>query len=451
MEMPLYEKLSELNKRHLLPMHMPGHKRNTEKFPWLKEIDLSLDITEIEGFDDLNAPSDYFNRLNMRLALLRKAEKSIALVNGSTGGILAAFKLCLPTGGKALIARNSHKCVYTAAEACGAELSFIIPDYIAELNAFGEVKAEDIETALRHDNNIGLVCITSPTYEGVISDIHAISEVCRRYGVPLLVDAAHGAHLGFGGFPKGAVELGADISVESLHKTLPSPTQTAVLNLGVHAPYTEKAQRCVSLYQSSSPSYILSAGIEACAGFLEQYGDTEAELWRRRVLRLRGELKKLNNLRLFETENCDVSKTVLSCKNGYRAMVLFRQAGVELEMASDKYITAMTGMGDTDESLNSFLAAARIVDGSVEKAENKDASFVMPERALSFRDALSAENELVPLNESVGRISAEYLWRYPPGCPIVIPGEIISEDVIISSDKLRSSCGRLSYGVYCVK
>lgn len=451
MDEPLFKKLIELNKRNILPMHMPGHKRNVHKFPWIKEIDLSLDITEIQGFDDLNSPGELFGSINSRLAALRRAKKSVALVNGSTGGILAAFKLCLPAEGKALIARNSHKCVYAAAESSGAELSFVIPEYIRELNAFGEVKAEKIDAALSRDKSIGLVCITSPTYEGVVSDISAISKVCRKHGVPLLTDAAHGAHFGFGEFPKGAIELGADIAVESLHKTLPSPTQTAVLSFGEGMPGAEKAQRCVSLFQSSSPSYILTAGIDACVSFLEADGAAEAEKWRKMVLKLREELKKLKNFRLFEAENCDVSKIVLECGNGYDAAELFRKEGVELEMASSDYVLAMTGMGDTDETLRLFLRAAEKVDGLISGPAYKEKAFALPDRPLSFCDAIRAEAEIVPLDRAAGRISAEYLWKYPPGCPIVIPGEIIDEGVIKSSDKFRSSYGRLSDGVYCVK
>ena len=452
MSKPLFEKLNSFSSSGVLSMHMPGHKRNAEKFPWLKSLDLTRDITEISGFDNLNDPETVFAELNARLARLRGAEKSFALVNGSTGGILAAFKLCLPNGGKALISRGSHKAVYAAAEIVGADLCYVVPDVIPELGAFGAVTPGMVEAELKKDKEVGLVAITSPTYEGVISDVAGLAEVCHKYGVPLLVDAAHGAHFGFGGFPEGAIRLGADIAVESLHKTLPSPTQTAVLSVRSSLIDSDRAQLCVSAFQSSSPSYILSAGIDACARYMEERGETEARLWYERVSALREKLKRLENLRLYSADNIDPSKLVLTCDNGYAAMELFRAEGVELEMVSDNYVIAMTGLGDTDETLSAFFKAAEKVDKVVKKRRDKTVTgFTQPEKRLSPRQALSNPSEPVPLRYCDGRIAAEYVWKYPPGSPVIIPGELVCAETLSASDSIRSSYGGVPASIRCVK
>jgi len=449
---PLCEKLNSLSASGVLPMHMPGHKRNAEKFPWLKSLDLTKDITEISGFDNLNDPETVFAELNERLARLRGADKSFALVNGSTGGILAAFKLCLPNGGKALISRGSHKSVYAAAETVGADLCYVVPDVIPELGAFGAVTPDKVEAELIKEQDVGLVAITSPTYEGVISDIAAIARVCHKHGVPLFVDAAHGAHFGFGGFPEGAIRLGADIAVESLHKTLPSPTQTAVLSVKSALIDADRARLCVSAFQSTSPSYILSAGIDACARYMEERGETEARLWYERVSALRERLNRLENLRLYSAENLDPSKLVLTCDNGYAAMELFRAGGVELEMASDSYVIAMTGLGDTDKTLSAFYRAAEKVDKLVQKSRDGIITDVkLPEKRFSPRQALTLPNEPVPLRYCDGRIAAEYVWTYPPGSPIIVPGELVCAETLSASDYLRSSYGGVPASIRCVK
>lgn len=464
----LTEKLKKYASSGVLPMHMPGHKRNAERFPWLDGLGAHMDITEIDGFDNLNDPRGIFRDMNSLASALWGAKYSFCLVNGSTAGILAAVKLALGFGGDMLMGRNSHMSLYNAAEIMGARVRHIVPPVAESLGIFASVTAESVERELENDAKIRLVAVTSPTYEGVISDIAAIAEVCHRHGALLLVDEAHGAHLGFGAFPRGAVQCGADIVVQSLHKTLPSPTQTAVLHICTDRVSYEDARRAVAMFQSSSPSYLLSSGIDGCLRYMQSCGDGECEVWLKNIENACAALSKMSILRLAEKEDgmygLDPSKLVISTRHasisGAELMArLRREYNIELEMAAGDYVVAMTGMGDTADTLARFTDALLDIDARLEYKEcaEKSTDFALPPAELTASDALRAEKTPRALEEAEGEVSAEYVWVYPPGIPLVVPGERVTRGVIeaIEADErsglsVRSTANLLPHHIMCV-
>ncbi|MBR4933171.1 MAG: aminotransferase class V-fold PLP-dependent enzyme, partial [Clostridia bacterium] len=221
MDESILERLKKNSADGRLPMHMPGHKRNPQ-FEHLTPLGGTLDITEIDGFDDLNSPDGIFLESERLAASLWGSSECLYSVNGSSGAILAGVRAVVKDGGRLLMARGCHKSVYHAAELTGASAVY----FEAELTSYGflsGISPDEVEKKLSEYPDTKLVIITSPTYEGVISDVRSIADVCHRYNVPLMVDEAHGAHLGLHGiFPDGAVKCGADIVVQSIHKTLPS-------------------------------------------------------------------------------------------------------------------------------------------------------------------------------------------------------------------------------------
>ncbi len=462
--MTLFERLADYSRSGALPMHMPGHKRNVGAFPWLAGLGGGVDITEIEGFDNLNDPRGVFLELGRRLAALRGAEESIPLVGGSTLGILSSVRAVLGRGGGLLMARGSHMSLYHASELCGAEVRYLLPDVHPVLGCWGPVEPGDVEAALASWPEAGLVAVTSPTYEGVISDIAAISEVCHRHGLPLLVDGAHGAHLGFEGFPECPTRLGADIVVESLHKTLPSLTGTAALHMRGGLVDRDDVRRNVRLLQTSSPSYILSASIEGCVDFLEREGNTASRRWREALDAFYGAVRDLERLKVREDWGFplhDPSKIVISCAGtdleGHAFAGLLRERwGVELEMASPRYALAMTGMGDTGESLGRLASALRGADGLAGSAPTKalPGRVKLPERRLQIPEALKFEAEPVPTAAAVGRVLGEYLWEYPPGSPLIVPGETADEDIIghvLGAADIKSERGMAPEYIFCLR
>ena len=223
----LDQALEAYGKSDVYPFHMPGHKRNPLPFP---EV-YGIDITEIDGFDNLHHAEGILKEAQQRAADLYGSAHCYYLVNGSTCGILASICAAVKKRGRILAARNSHKAVYHALFLSELTAEYLYPA-VTECGIQGQITPRQVEDALKKDPETSAVVITSPTYEGVISDIEGIAKVAHVHGIPLIVDSAHGAHLGFGGeFPQNAVRLGADAVIESLHKTLPSFTQTALLHL----------------------------------------------------------------------------------------------------------------------------------------------------------------------------------------------------------------------------
>ncbi len=242
-----------------IPMCMPGHKRNVSLpyAEYLSQLSAQLDATEVFGLDNLNMPEGIILESERIAEKLWGTRRSLYLVNGSTGGILAAVYAVIGRGDTVVIARNCHKSVYSALEMTGADAFFIAP------NPDGSVSAKAVELALSLHQNTRLLIITSPTYDGVMSDIAKIARVCEEHGTLFMVDEAHGAHLGLAGgiFGESAIHLGAHISVDSLHKTLPSLTGTAILHISkkIDDGMVSRIEYSSAMFMTSSQSYILTA------------------------------------------------------------------------------------------------------------------------------------------------------------------------------------------------
>jgi arginine/lysine/ornithine decarboxylase len=266
----LAQRLRELAASDFYPFHMPGHKRISPDGRW--ESWYSCDITEISGFDHLHHPEDILLAIGKKAAALYQADESFLLINGSTAGILGAVATVaagLDKGKKLLIARHSHLSVYHAAYLNDIPLAYIYPCD----NAPRPITTAEVAAILETDPAIGAILLTSPTYEGICHDVAGIAALAHRRGMCLIVDQAHGAHFGFHpDLPENATREGADIVIHSLHKTLPSLTQTALLHTCGDRIDRRTLHRHLRIFQSSSPSYPLMASIERCLDFLDKEG-----------------------------------------------------------------------------------------------------------------------------------------------------------------------------------
>ncbi len=429
----LSEKLQKIN---MLPMHMPGHKRKKGRFFHLDEISSSMDITEIEGFDNLHNPKGILKDSMEKAAHLKGAMMARYLVNGSTGGILSAILAHVDKGDKVVCARNCHKSVYNALALADAKCVFVMGEEEKETGGYGSISPFKIEEALSENTDTKLLIITSPTYEGIISDIYKISEIAHSYNVPLLVDAAHGAHLGYSTyFDGGAIKKGADISVESLHKTLPGLTQSAILYLNGNYANEEKTLEMLSVFQTSSPSYLLMASIDGCIDFLKDEKEAFKE-WSEAIDYFY-EITKLKNISFLKKGegifDLDKSKIVLTRCDGNKVAELLRKEGIEPEMASLNHVVLMTGIGDGKEEMEILSRALMKIDSLFSKAKNEAKIEPLypslPQNALSIKEVRKMETEYKDFEGAIGKISADYIFAYPPGIPIIIPGEIISDKV----------------------
>jgi arginine/lysine/ornithine decarboxylase len=388
-----------------------------------------------------------------RAASLWNSGRSYILVNGSSGGILAGIRALTHRGDTVLLSRNAHKSVYHALELCGLRPVFLTPPFDPERGMFLSLPPCSVEKALAETPGIRLVILTSPTYEGVVSDVRSIAQIAHNAGAALLVDEAHGAHLSLHPFfPEGAVACGADVVVQSLHKTLPALTQTAILHTaeGVDE---ERIRHELAVFQTSSPSYLLMSSADGCIRTLSE-DPCVMEQWAQRLQTFDGELGTLSRLRVpFHGAErgreipgvfaADPSKICVVGADGEQLAAFFRRYGIEPEMTAEKSVLLMTGAGDTPAMMQRLAEAIREADAFLEPAGPTEVS--LPELqgcgALSPEGALESPWELVSASAAVGRVRAEYIWAYPPGIPLWIPGERILCDVSLVPVQLHATRG----------
>lgn len=441
----LYEKLEAYEKSNYYGFHMPGHKRNSDVTQ--ANLPYGIDITEIEGFDNLHHAEEIIREAEVRAASLYHAEETHYLINGSTAGILSAVMGCTKKGGKILMARNCHKSVYHAVFLNELRPVYIYPEFDETMELNMAVSPEKIERLLEEHKEVQAVVLTSPTYDGVLSDIERISEIVHQKKIPLIVDEAHGAHFGFHPyFPENANTKGADVVIHSLHKTLPALTQTALIHLNGTRIDRRKIRNYLHIFQTSSPSYVLMASMDECLRMVAEQGDVLFETYVKNLESKRGELKKLKHIRLMETEEFDRSKLVLSVKDTilkkenrvFTGKMLYERLLLEyhlqMEMAAGSYVIAMTSIGDTKEGMDRLISALFEIDEELEKNSEKEKRYYLPrqEQVLtSFEVEGMRRMETVKSlswQKSAGFISMEYAYLYPPGIPLIVPGERITKE-----------------------
>ena len=435
----LYKELKEYNKENYYPMHMPGHKRNIK----LLNMDnpYSIDITEIDGFDNLSDPKDIIKNIIARSSKLYKSMYTYLLVNGSTVGILAGIAASANKGDKVLLARNCHKSVYNAVILNELIPIYIYPQIIDDFGINSGLNPEDIENMLTLHPDIKLIIITSPTYEGIISNIKEIVKIAHGHNIPCMIDEAHGAHLGLhNSFPNNSIKYGADIVIHSLHKTLPSFTQTGLIHVNSNIVNSERVQKYLNIYQTSSPSYILMAGIDKCIEIIENNGEPLFLEYKKNLDDFYKSMKNLKHLRIYngyKSYNFDLSKIVISAKGSNITgkelyHILLHKYKIQLEMASVDYALAMTSICDTDEGFQRLEHALLEIDQNIELVSKIDIRFEQTylKMDMSPYEASIQEGELILFIHSQGRIAKESIYVYPPGIPIIVPGEIINNQVI---------------------
>ncbi|MEY8337503.1 PLP-dependent transferase [Lachnospiraceae bacterium 62-35] len=487
----LLEQLKEYGKSDFYPFHMPGHKRNLD-MGQVYENPFSIDITEIHGFDNFHNPEGILKQSMEWASDIYGSDKTYYLVNGSSCGILAAIFAVTSCGGKVLMGRNCHKAAFHAAFLNHLRLSYVYPQVIDELGIQGGILASDVEKILNQESDIQAVVIVSPTYEGIVSDIREIADIVHRKNIPLIVDEAHGAHFTFGeDFPSSALELGADIVIQSVHKTLPCFTQTAILHMKYGYVREEELERYLRIFQSSSPSYIFMAGIENCIHYMNSDGRVKMRQFALDLKSMREKLSFMDNLKIAGTElvgkygvkNIDLSKFVVITKdismNGLKLdNILREQYHLEMEMVTADNVVAITSVADTKEALDRFTNALLEIDeelcqiyatgikhsqikarlaldhslhmdkdyrhfvekeqiSDLDRESDKNYTYFFkekgrdmkipprPEVKMTIFEGITSPKEFIPIENSVGNISGEFVYVYPPGIPIVAPGEMI--------------------------
>lgn len=439
MSRPLYDTLIAYSKTKK-PFHMPGHKFG--RYGNLQEIPYHfLDATEASGLDNLYEAEGIIKEAMDQMALFYGAKDTLFLTNGSTAGILASILAVCKPGDKLLVARNCHHSVWSGLVLADVTPIYIGPEYDGISGVITHMSPDTVREALMRYPEVKGALIVSPTYEGVISPIQAISEVLHAQDKVLIVDEAHGAHFPIHEvFPTSSIQLGADLVIQSMHKTLPNLTQSGLLHRCSERITTEELIRALKMVQTSSPSYMMMAMMDYVREDLMVHKEQISRDYVEPLLETREALKSLRYLKLLELDQeFDRSKIVILTQStdisGYQlAEQLEEQYKIVVESALENLVILMTTVADTKESLRELVEALEAIDSTLNPRVSvaHEDQYISGEIILGqpLRELHFGDKEWVELTLSKDRILTKNVMLYPPGIPIACMGEVMSPRLI---------------------
>lgn len=447
MKTPLYNALIAYS-RHKKPFHMPGHKLGT--FGQMKQLDLTaLDVTEANGLDNLYEADGIIQEAMQEMSRFYGSESTLFLTNGSTAGILASLMSVCKPGDQILIARNCHHSVWNALILIGAVPVYIQPEYYESFGLMGMMTRETIKKALTLYPEVKGALIVSPTYEGIVSDVKGIAEVLHEQDKVLIVDEAHGAHFVVDeAFPQSSICQGADLVIQSMHKTLPTLTQSALLHRGTKAIQEEELIKHLRLVQTSSPSYVMMGLMDYMRGFIETHRNEIKKSYIKPLETMRQQLGKMKKLKLLDLPKTvyDQGKIVILTQDsgidGYTlGQYLEERYGIVAEAMLPHLVILMTTLADNEKSLNELEKALKKIDEALcgEEIDQVDSTYnhlmgtilseveEVQKAEVSLREVYYKKAQWCLVDQCIGRICAQPIMLYPPGVPIIGLGECISQ------------------------
>lgn len=431
MHAPLYDALINLAASQPLRLHMPGHKG---KLPGIFDKISTIDFTEISPTGNLYTNEGPISDAEKLYAKATGAREALFFSCGSTQGIQTMLSAAVGMGGTLILDRGCHKSVYHSMALLDISPVYLYPDLLSEHTIPAPITLKTLEDALSLHPEAQAVFLTSPSYYGVMTDISSLAEICHKYGVYLLVDQAHGAHFPFIGLSSG-IQENADLCVVSAHKTLPALGSAAVLCVGEHATWSGKQlKEMSSIFATTSPSYPILASIDFARSLLEEDLKNKYNYTVHLVQKFRNKINRNTKfISLSEHENlrldpCRLTiNTAAAGLSGYEADHLLQKKNIFVEMSDDQYIVSIFTCNDTETDFQRFFSALMDLPIKQKNIPFKQEAPPVPLIRQSIRSALFGPREVISLKDAIGRISGQILAPYPPGIPIVAPGEEITE------------------------
>ena len=449
MKMPLIEAMLKYKQENIYPFHTPGHKGGRGMEEGLRsELGESvvMDVSLMSELDDIHEPETYIKEAQALAAQAYGSDACFWAVNGTSQAIHAMRMTALKPGEKVLLPRNAHRSVAGGLILGGIEAVFMQPDYCEEFGINFQVQPQAVQAALEGDASIKAVLLTSPNYYGVAADVESIAKICHERKVVLLVDEAHGPHLGFSDLlPKSALQCGADACAQSTHKILGAMTQCSMLHVQGQRLSVERAADVMSLLTTTSPNYLLMASLDAARAQVQERGKEMAEAAVMAAQRLRAVCSKYAGLKLLSEADCgglklDVTKVTVNFAEwgytGIEAGELLRQAGIAVELVAAQNVLFLVTYADVTGDYEEALAKIDNVLKNMEACKGHKAcapkaqSVPVTKVALPLREVFYGDKEAIALEESAGKICGEQVSFYPPGIPVLLPGEVITEEII---------------------
>ncbi|HEY6009475.1 MAG TPA: aminotransferase class I/II-fold pyridoxal phosphate-dependent enzyme, partial [Geobacteraceae bacterium] len=451
---PLFDAMVGLAESRKVSFHTPGHKSgkgiSTRFRKFVGPRIFSIDLTTLDEVDSLQNPTGVIKEAQELAARAAGADRSYFLVNGTTVGNHAMVASTTGPGDKVVIARNCHRSVLTGLIVSGATPVFFQPVFDRDLKLTLNVKFETAKAAIDANPGARALLITSPNYYGLCADIEKIIPYAHERGLIVLVDEAHGPHLKFNPkLPKCALEVGADLCVQSTHKIVGGMTQASMLHARAGRVNIDDVTNTLKLLQTTSPSYILMASLDLARMQMA----TEGKKLLTRTIKLaeeaRAQINAIPGITCFGKDRAqaagmadmDVTKLTITVSDlglsGYQvSQMLNTRFGIQVEMADPFHILVIVSIGDRQEDLTQLVEALKVIStetglqGALLPLDKVHPPVLDNRFAMTPRDAFYSDSELVNVNDSAGRVSTEVVTVYPPGIPLLVPGEEISQGAI---------------------
>lgn len=463
-KMPLLDAVERLIDTNPAYFRIPGHRMERGiSSRWAEKTGsriFAYDVTETPFTDDLHAPEGAIRKAQELMSGLYGADESFFLVNGTTCGNEAMIMSAAFEGDEIMVARNAHKSAMMGLILSGAKPVYVMPDIIEDWGIQGAVKPESVSKLFKEHPNCGALFLVSPTYYGICSDLKKIADICHENNALLLVDEAHGGHLYFDNpidSKCGALECGADVCVQSLHKVAGALTQASVLhvkNNGIRSDALLRIRENLHLVQSTSPSYLLMISLDCARYELAMRGGEMYKKAKELAEYARAKINKIEGFECMEREDADKTRLIISARvlgiSGFMLdELLFEKYGVNMELSDHENTLAIVTYANEKEELERLICACEDIAEKHKKTYAKDnknvygmcvkGTYVIDEKRISVpplskqcflpREAYFSKKQKIKWNDAVGKVSGQIIAPYPPGIPAVYPGELISREV----------------------
>ncbi len=458
---PLYDALMEYVNRDTIPFHVPGHKKgvgiDAEFKSFIGENPFKIDVTVFKLVDSLHHPTGPIKKAQQLAADAYGSDAAFFSIHGTSGAIQAMIMSVVKAGDKIIIPRNVHKSVTAGVILSGAIPVYMQPVLDKKVGIAHRVTPETVEKTLKENPDAKSVLIINPTYYGVATDIKKIADIVHSYDIPLIVDEAHGPHLGFNeNLPISAMEAGADMCAQSTHKIIGALTHCSLLHVSSNLIDINRVQQILSLLQTTSPSYILMASLDCARRQIALLGRDLLEKTIELSNYARNEINKISGFYCFGKEilgaegvfALDPTKITITCRDlgitGYDLdMILSNKYHIQVELSDLYNVLAVGSFGDTEDSINSLINALKEISLDYYGKGNKKSDFIdvpnVPNQIKIPREAFNGVKTSVPLKKSIGMVSGEFLMAYPPGIPVLCPGEEITQEIVDYVQKLKDT------------
>ena len=461
-ERPIVQALKKFIAGDPQSLHVPGHKNGLlSNLPNEIKRALIYDVTELTGLDDFHYPEDVILRAEQMLAKVYESDRSFFLVNGSTVGNLAMVYATCEQGDTVLVQRNAHKSIFHALELVGVNPVYLAPKWHEKSKTAGCVEKETLQEAIKRFPHVKAVIFTYPTYYGITAkDLEEQIKLCHASGILVLVDEAHGAHfIASKQLPKSALQLGADVVVQSAHKTLPAMTMASFLHMKSTLVNEQKVNHYLRMLQSSSPSYLLLASLDDARAYVDNYTESDFVYLMGKRKQFIESLQILTELQVIEVD--DALKLLVRAPGytGFELKDALEKMQVYVELADVQQVLLILPLlkhgenysfADLRIRMKEALIHLKNAPGTLQSTTDKFEMTNISQPELSFKEIESAKKEWIPYMRAIGRVAASMIIPYPPGVPLFVPGEKITVAKLSQLEELLA-IGATFQGEHCLQ